>query len=142
MHPILKNVIAVIIGIVVGSGFNMGIITVSGSIIPPPEGVDLSQIDSLANNMHLFKAKHFIMPFLAHALGTLVGAFVTAKLAASYQLNMAMIIGVFFLFGGIASAFMLPAPYWFIAVDVIVAYLPMALLGAKLAAKTNQIKPS
>lgn len=86
MNPTLRNVIAVIIGLVVGSGFNMGIIMVSGSLIPPPEGVDSTQMESLVNNMHLFKPKHFIMPFLAHAVGTLVGAFLAAKLAAKYHL--------------------------------------------------------
>lgn len=138
MNPILRNVIAVIIGLVVGSGFNMGIIMVSGSIIPPPEGVDPTQMDSLVNNMHLFKFKHFIMPFLAHAVGTFVGAFLAGKLAAKYHFNMAMIIGLFFLLGGVASAFMLPAPTWFVIVDVVVAYIPMAVLGARLAIKSNQ----
>ncbi|MGF1555147.1 hypothetical protein [Paucihalobacter sp.] len=138
MNPTLRNVIAVIIGLVVGSGFNMGIIMVSGSIIPPPAGVDPAQIDSLVNNMYLFKPKHFIMPFLAHAIGTLVGAFLAAKIAAKYHFNMAMIIGLFFLLGGISSAFMLPAPTWFILVDVVFAYIPMAVLGARLAIKSNQ----
>lgn len=138
MNPTLRNVIAVIIGLVVGFGFNMGIIMVSGSLIPPPEGVDSTQMESLVNNMHLFKPKHFIMPFLAHAVGTLVGAFLAAKLAAKYHFNMAMIIGLFFLLGGVSSAFMLPAPSWFIVVDLVLAYIPMAVLGAKLAIKSNQ----
>lgn len=138
MNPTLRNVIAVIIGLVVGSGFNMGIIMVSGSLIPPPEGVDSTQMESLVNNMHLFKPKHFIMPFLAHAVGTLVGAFLAAKLAATYHFNMAMIIGLFFLLGGVSSAFMLPAPSWFIVVDLVLAYIPMAVLGARLAIKSNQ----
>lgn len=138
MNPTLKNVLAVILGLVVGSGFNMGIIMLSSAIIPPPDGVDPSQMDSLINNMHLFKPKHFIMPFLAHAVGTLVGAFLAAKLAAKYHFNLAMIVGLFFLLGGISSAFMLPAPLWFIVLDLIVAYIPMAVIGARMAAKSNQ----
>ncbi|MEZ4979370.1 MAG: hypothetical protein R2772_08730 [Chitinophagales bacterium] len=37
MNPILRNILAVVAGIVVGSAINMGIIMISGSLIPPPE---------------------------------------------------------------------------------------------------------
>ena len=44
-----------------------------------------------------------------------------------------MIVGVVFLAGGIAATFMIPAPTWFMVLDVVVAYLPMAYLGAMIA---------
>lgn len=40
-------------------------------------------------------------PFLPHALGTLIGAFVAAKLAANHHMKFAMGIGVSFLIGGL-----------------------------------------
>ncbi|MFD0962695.1 hypothetical protein [Pseudofulvibacter geojedonensis] len=135
MSPIVKNILAVIVGIVIGGMFNMGLIMISGSIIPPPGGVDPSNMESLKANIHLFEAKHFIFPFIAHALGTLVGAFLTTKIAATNHLKMALIIGFWFLLCGIMAANMLPAPMWFNALDLIVAYIPMAFLGYKLARK-------
>ena len=42
MNPIFKNILAVIAGCVLGSAVNMGIIMVSGSIIPPPDGADVT----------------------------------------------------------------------------------------------------
>jgi hypothetical protein len=42
---------------------------------------------------------------------------------------MAYIVGVFFLIGGIAAASMISAPTWFIVLDLVVAYLPMAWLA-------------
>ena len=72
------------------------------------------------------------MPFLAHALGTLAGAFITTKVAANNHFRLALLVGVLFLAGGIAAANMIPAPTWFIALDLIGAYLPMAWLGNKL----------
>lgn len=63
MNPILKNVLAVIAGVVVGSAVNMAIIMISGSVIPLPEGVDASNAESLKSNIHLFETKHYIMPF-------------------------------------------------------------------------------
>jgi hypothetical protein len=135
MNPILKNILAVIAGIVVGSVVNMGIISVSGTIIPPPDGADVTTMEGLKASMHLFQPKHFIFPFLAHALGTFVGAFLAAMIAASHKMKFALGIGVFFLAGGIVAVFMLPSPTWFAVVDIVGAYIPMAYLGGTLAAK-------
>lgn len=135
MNPIIKNILAVIAGIVIGSVVNMGIIMMSSSIIPPPTGVDPSDMESLKANMHLFEFRHFIMPFLAHALGTLVGALVAFLIAANRKMTFALVIGVFFLLGGIVNVFMLPSPVWFIIVDLVGAYIPMAFLAAKFVKK-------
>jgi hypothetical protein len=139
MNPLIRNIIVVISGIIVGSAVNMGLIMISGSIIPPPPGVDVSDTESLKASMHLFEPKHFRFPYLAHAIGTLVGAFLVAKLAVSRHLQLAMLIGFFFLIGGVASVMMLPSPAWFSALDIMTAYIPMAWLGAKLAG-ANSLK--
>ena len=133
MHPILRNILAVIAGIVVGSLVNMGLINISSSVIPLPEGVDMSTPEGLKAGVHLFEPKQFIFPFLAHALGTLTGAFVAAKLAANNKMKFALGLGVFFLIGGITAVYMIPAPMWFNILDLVVAYIPMAWLGGKLA---------
>ena len=131
----MKNIIAVVVGIVVGSIVNMAIISISGSIIPPPEGADVTTMEGLKNSMHLFEPKNFVFPFLAHALGTIVGAFLVAKIAASHKMKFAYAIGFFFLLGGITNVFLLPSPIWFTLLDLIGAYLPMAFIGGKLATK-------
>lgn len=135
MNPILKNILAVIAGIIVGSIVNMSLIIVSGKIIPPPNGIDVTTEAGLKAAMHLMEPKHFLFPFLAHALGTLVGAFITAFLAANNKLIFALAIGCLFLFGGISMILSLTAPMWFNLTDAIFAYIPMALLGYYLATK-------
>ena len=133
MHPVVRNILAVIAGVVLGGILNMGIVTISGSIIPPPAGADLTTVEGLNAAMPLMEPKHFLMPFLAHALGTLLGAFVAAKLGASRHMILALVVGVFFLAGGIAAVNMIPAPAWFNVVDLAGAYLPMGWLGGWLA---------
>jgi hypothetical protein len=135
MNPTVKNILGVIAGIILGSACNMSIVLISGSIIPPPEGADVTTSEGLISSMHLFEPKHFIMPFLAHALGTFVGALIAASIAASHKTTFAMVIGIFFLLGGIYMVFMLPSPMWFNAVDLIFAYIPMAFLSTKLVVK-------
>lgn len=132
MNPILRNVLAVIAGIIVGSIVNMSIILISGSIIPPPNGVDNTTMEGLQKTMHLFEAKHFIFPFLAHAIGTFAGAVTTAFIAFNHKKKLALIIGAFFLLGGIVSVCSLPSPMWFTVVDLVFAYIPMAYLALRL----------
>jgi hypothetical protein len=132
MPNIVRNVIAVSVGLVIGGIVNMALVTISPSLIPPPAGVDVTNVESLSKAIHLFEPRHFVMPFLAHALGTLVGALVAYLIAASRKVQLAYVVGVFFLVGGIAASFMIPAPTWFIALDLLVAYLPMAWLGIQI----------
>ncbi|MEZ5196758.1 MAG: hypothetical protein R2764_10240 [Bacteroidales bacterium] len=135
MNNIIRNILAIVAGIVLGSAANMGIIMISGSIIPPPEGTDVTTTEGLKEAIHLFEPKHFILPFLAHAIGTLVGAFLAALIAANHKMKFALGIGVFFLIGGIANIIMLPSPLWFTIVDLVGAYIPMAYFAGKLVAK-------
>ncbi|TAH39923.1 MAG: hypothetical protein EYC69_12515 [Bacteroidetes bacterium] len=138
MSPILKNSLAVITGIVVGSVVNMGIITISESIIPPPEGADLKTLEGMKASIHLLGPKHFIFPFLAHAGGTFVGAWLAALIAATYKMRFAMAIGFVFLIGGIMASIMIPAPTWFKVFDIVFAYIPIAwLAGRFVSAKSN-----
>lgn len=132
MNPLIRNVLAVVAGFAVGSVVNMGLVTVSGSIIPPPAGADVTTTEGLKASMHLFQPRHFLFPFLAHALGTLVGATVAALVAVSYKRRLALVIGVLFLAGGVTAVSMLPSPMWFSVVDLVGAYLPMAWLGGML----------
>ena len=135
MNKIVRNVLAVITGIILGSVVNMGIIMLQGSFIALPEGVDVTNTESLQSSMHLFEPKHFIFPFLAHAIGTLVGAYLSARIAASHKMKFALGIGIFFLIGGILMLFLIPTPIWFAILDQY-AYIPMGLLGGKLATKS------
>ena len=138
MLNLLRNVLAILAGIAIGGGVNMVLITLSPSLIPPPAGVDVNSAESLSNAMHLFEPRHFIMPFLAHAFGTLAGALAAYLIAAIYKVQIAYAIGALFLCGGVAASFMIPAPTWFIALDLLVAYLPMAWLGIQIGTRLQQ----
>jgi hypothetical protein len=129
---ILRNVLAVILGLVLGSAVNMSLILLGPNLIPPPAGVVVTDSQSLAASMHLFGPQQFLFPFLAHALGTLAGALTAYLVAGSRRQLFAYVIGVLSLVGGVAAAVMLPAPLWFEAVDLLFAYIPMAWFGILL----------
>lgn len=135
MKPIWRNVLAVVAGVVVGMVVNGALIAVSGKVIPPPAGADVTTMEGLKATIHLFEPKHFLMPFLAHALGTLAGAAVAAALGVGRKRQLGLIVGAAFLAAGFANVLMLPSPLWFDLVDLLGAYLPMGWLGGRLAAR-------
>jgi hypothetical protein len=110
----------------------MGIIEIGGKLVALPDG--LKAINN--ENIQLLGLENFVVIFLAHALGTLLGAFLAAKIAVTHQMKFALGIGVFFLIGGTIMVVILPnAPIWFSATDLLLAYIPMAYLGGKLGVK-------
>ena len=136
MKSRLKNVLAVVVGVVVGSIANMIVVMIGPAIIPPPEGVDVTNVDSIKSSMHLFELRHFVFPWVAHALGALVGAYLAALIAASCRMAVAMVVGALFLVGGIVNVFTIGGPALFYVVDLVGAYIPMAWIGARLAGRS------
>ncbi len=118
-----------------GSLVNITLVNIGPSIVPLPEGADVSNMEDLRESMALFTPANFIFPFLGHALGTLAGAFLAANLSVSLYRVFAILVGVFFLAGGISMVVMVGGPLWFTTTDLLIAYLPTAYLGAKLGGK-------
>jgi hypothetical protein len=111
----------------------MGLVMLGMALLPLPGGLDPNDPAALAAAMPSMGPAHFIFPFLAHALGTLAGAWLAARLALGSRLRAGLIVGAFFLLGGIINAALLPAMLWFEAADLLLAYLPMGWLGSRLA---------
>ena len=132
MRAFLRLLLAVVAGLVAGSVVNGALIMLSGHVIAPPAGADVTTA-GLQASLPLFEPRHFLFPCLAHSLGTLVGALVATWLAPGRSAGPAYVVGGAFLLGGIASVLMLPAPLWFEALDLVAAYLPFAWLGHRLA---------
>ncbi|MEM7299275.1 MAG: hypothetical protein AAF391_13540 [Bacteroidota bacterium] len=97
--------------------------------------MDPNDMDQLTKVMPTADAKYFIFPFLAHALGTLMGVSSAGYIAKSHKKKFAMGMGFLFLIGGILASLMIPAPTWFVVIDLGLAYIPMAWLGWKIVAR-------
>jgi hypothetical protein len=134
MKPIVRNILAVVAGIVLCLILNSVLLGLLMQVIVPPEGFDPND----PGTYHLLQGPHYISPFLAHALPSLVGGFLAALIAASRKMTLALVVGGLHMLGGIAAAFFIPAPTWFIVADLSLAYLPMAWIGGKLAVRRGQ----
>ena len=126
MKQIFKNIGIVILGIIIGMIVNMGLIIGGGMIVPMSETID-------PMNAINWDFKYFIFPFLAHSIGTLSGAFIVSKISRNSHIIMPLIVGLYFLLGGLYMVIILPAPTWFISLDIILCYIPMALFGWEIS---------
>jgi len=137
MKPLIKNVLAIIAGWLSGSVINMVLIQV-GHYLIPIEGVDPNDMEALMAVMPTLDAEYFIFPFLAHALGTLIGVTIAGLIAATHKMKISLCIGGLFLLGGIVVNYMVGGPTWFAVLDILVAYIPMAWIGWKLSKKISR----
>ncbi len=125
----IKNIVAVVAGIISGSICNMALVSIGPHIISPPVGSDVTTIEGLKSTIHLFEPRHFIFTFLAHAIGSLVGAWIAARFCNSRPLACALCTGGIFLIAGTFMAYQLPQALIFNITDLVFAYVPMSLLG-------------
>lgn len=131
MKPTLRNILAVLLGAIACLVLNGLLLGLLMKLLPPPDGFD----PNAPGTYGLLQPRHYLSPFLAHAIPSFIGGAVAALIAASRRMTFALVVGGLHLLGGIAAALMIPAPAWFIALDLVVAYLPMAALGGRLAAR-------
>jgi hypothetical protein len=139
MNPIFKNISAVVLGWLVGSIINMGLIQTGHSIFPI-SGIDANDMEAFAAVMPTLGFEYFIFPFLAHAVGTFAGAIMASMIAANHKMKFALAIGGLFLLGGIIVNYMLPGPTWFTVADIVLAYIPMAWIGGMIGVKLSSRK--
>ena len=133
---ILLAAVGVFVGVFAGSIANIGTIFVGMQLLPPPEGVNPGDVASINANIDRYSVAQLLVPLAAHAIGTFVGALVAALIASTprSRLVAALVVGALSLVGGVMMALEVSnAPVWFIVVDLVVAYIPMALGGWALA---------
>lgn len=136
MKPILRNVLAVIIGFIVGNIINYQLFHFGFTVFPID--ADINDMEVMAKVFPTLSLKHYIFPFLAHALGTFIGAFLVALIANSHKMKLAMGVGVAFLIVGIIAAIVIPTPVWYKIFDLGLGYIPMAWIGGKIISKNKK----
>jgi hypothetical protein len=136
MGTFFRSAVAVLAGILLGGLANMAVLAVGARMVPPPEGVEVNDLESINEHLGEYAPIQFLVPFLAHAFGTLVGGIVATLVAPGRRTVPAYVVAAFFLLGGLSMVLLLPnSPGWFIALDLVVAYVPMAWLASRIVAK-------
>ena len=79
----IRKILAVVIGIVAGSAFNMAIVMASHIVYPLPEGIDPNDFEAFKAHVeaHGLPIGALIMVLAAHSGGSLVSGFVCGLIA-------------------------------------------------------------
>ncbi len=130
--PILRSVLAVILGIVLAGFLIWAVEGIGHRVYPVPEGVDLTNPQAVAAFIDEAPLGALLFVILAWGVGTLAGGWLAVMVAGRSATLHAMIVGAVMLAGGIMNMVMIPHPPWFWILGVLV-FLPAAWLGARLA---------
>ena len=134
MKSVLRSIGSVLLGFVVGTAVMLCVETLDHKIYPLPAGVDPRVPGALSAAMKIAPLGALLMVLVGWILGTLVGAWITARVAPPSKFQHGMIPGIFFLGAGIANNLSIPPPLWFWICGLAV-FLPSAYIGTKLATR-------
>lgn len=132
----LRRILAVIAGIIVGSIGIWLIERLGHSLYPLPAGLkptDMEGFKTYVENLP-FMGKFIVI--LGYALGALLSGFVATKVANNNKPTAAIICGIIFMFFTIYNMVVLPTPAWFWVLGI--AVWGLVLAGYKLALNTNK----
>lgn len=108
----LRNVGAVLAGLIVGSILNMALIFANMAVFPPPDGADLNDPTQLAAFLASAPPTVYILPILAHLTQALVGGALAARLGAAQPVTLASIVGGLTALGTLINLVLLSPPLW------------------------------
>jgi MFS family permease len=133
----LRNIFAVIVGFIVGSALNMGLIQLNMQVLfPAPTEMDINDPEQFNAYVATLPTLAFVVVLFAHLGQSFVGGWVAARLGSSRPMLLAMIIGVLTLAGGIMAMMMIQGPGWMIV------ELPLYLVVAWVAGWLEQKRRS
>ena len=133
---IVLGVVGVLIGVIGGMVFMMGLHHASSLVYPIPEGLDMmssdpAQQERLAAWIGTLPAGAFVLALTAHGLGCMGGAALATLIAGRRSLVPALVVGAVFTVAGVMNIQAMPHPAWFPFVDLPV-YLALAYLAGRL----------
>lgn len=126
----IRNIVAVVIGLAAGMAVNMSLVMLNAYVLfPMPEGMDMNDPEQMNAWVATLPTAAFFVVIAAHLGQSFVGGWVAARLGSSRPMLLAMIVGVASLAGGILSMMDIKGPAWF------VIELPLYLVVAWLAGR-------
>ena len=128
----MKKVLPIVAGFLAGAVTVFIVESIGHTIWPPPEGIDLSDPESLAILMESvpFGAMAFVV--LGWILGALSGGFTAGRIAKDPGYLPSILVGALLMVVGIVTMFMIPHPAWMWIMGVMVP-VPSAWFGGKMA---------
>jgi hypothetical protein len=126
----LRNIGAVIAGIIVAVLFVEGAEAIVHAMNPFPPGMDQHDMMAIKKFVSTLPLSAFLLVLAGWLLATVVGTFTAAKISG--RALSGYILGALLLCAGIANSIIIPQPMWFSIVSFVI-YIGGAMLGVALA---------
>ena len=132
----MKNALAVVAGLLAAFVVFTAIEGLSSIIHPPPPGLNMKNPEMMKEYIATLPLSAKIMVLAAYVIGSLVAGVVVAKVSKSSDKKLPIITGSILTVAAIANLFMIPAPIWFVVINLLI-YIPFVLLGHSKIIKRN-----
>ncbi|MCH2182372.1 MAG: hypothetical protein MK108_10235 [Mariniblastus sp.] len=108
----IRNILAGVVGLIVGVAFNRCMVVLNTTLYPMPEGVTFEDPEGLDTYFAGLPLTAFLIVLVAHLGQSFFGALVASAISRNAPMVVAMIIGLLSLMGGILNMMMMPLPTW------------------------------
>jgi len=119
MHPVARNILAVVPGAVAASALVALIEAVGHTVYPVPGGLDFSKPEQILAYVQGLPVGALIFVLAGWVIGTFGGALLAAWISKTSPMLCAGIVGGLMLAATIANLLMIPPPAWFAIVGVV-----------------------
>lgn len=125
----VRNIIAVIVGFVVGGIAVFLVESIGHQVYPIPAGLDLSKPEAIAEYVSKAPIGAILFVLIAQSAGSFIGGLITGLIAVA-KAPTAIIYGVLALAMAGLNAFLIPHPVWFLVPSLLLP-IPLALFGSR-----------
>lgn len=133
----MRNLLAVILGVIVAGFAVMGVESLGHSLYPPPAGLSPEDPKAIAAYIKAAPFLALVFPLLAWATGAFAGGAIAAYAAAGRRTRrFGTIVGLIFLMMAAMTMWMIPHPLWFMLAAPFACLIPGwfgGLVGARPA---------
>ena len=136
MHPVARNILAVIAGFVVASVVMLVFEGANGHLLFPELGraaAGVTDREQLRELMAGAPVAALLVVLLGWAVGSLAGGWIAARIAAASAPRAVTVLGVLLTLAGVANNLMIPPPAWFWL--SLLVFIPFTRLGGRLAGR-------
>lgn len=135
----VKNILAVILGLVASSFIIFSLEVVKYIIYPSPADLDPNDIEAVKIYTSAAPPVVFILVIIEFALGSLIGGIIAASIAKKNKMAQAITVGGILMGLGAYNLFMIPHPVWTIIISIFL-FIPCSYLGGVLGTKLSSKK--
>jgi hypothetical protein len=143
MRPVLRSVLAVVLGFVAASAVMMAVETFNGRHLYPELGraaEGMTDREAIKSLLASAPVGAFLVVLFGWTLGSLVGGFVAAWIAGRAVTGHALVLGALLTLAGVANNLMVPPPAWFWMASLVVL-IPAAYAGSRLPFLLGRSQP-